>query len=85
MSRLTRCYRFGDSAHATGPYWANHCEACDSLLDDQDLFCEPGGAFLPSSEAAAGAIDLIVFEERFEVAAGGYAPAVQFLAAMSRG
>jgi hypothetical protein len=84
LKQFTQSYRleFSDAAH--GPYWANHCERCGSLLDDHELFCEPEGAFLPTSESSAGAIHLLALDEAFEAAAGGYAHEPQFFNAMSR-
>jgi hypothetical protein len=85
LSQLTQCYRFGHSDEAAGSYWANHCQACGSLLDDHELFCEPEGAFLPSCEAAAKIIRLTPIDEGFEAVAAGYAYEVRFFDAMSRG
>jgi hypothetical protein len=63
--------------------WANHCERCGALLDDQELFCEPEGAFLPTNEARAAAIHLVKVDAPFEAAAGGYALEPQFFGAMT--
>jgi len=84
LKQFTQSYRleFSDAAHE--PYWANHCERCGSLLDDHELFCEPEGAFLPTSESSAGAIHLLALDEAFEAAAAGYAYEPQFFDAMSR-
>lgn len=62
--------------------WANHCEHCGAPFDDQDLFCEPGGAFLPVSEIAARRIRWQLVDEAIAAAAGGYAPEPAFLAPM---
>ncbi len=63
--------------------WANHCERCGALLDDEELFCEPEGAFLPTNEARAAAIHLVQIDAPFEAAAGGYAHEPQFYGAMT--
>jgi hypothetical protein len=84
LKQFTQSYRLEFSDAAQGPYWANHCERCGSLLDDHELFCEPEGAFLPTSESSAGAIHLLALDEAFEAAAGGYAHEPQFFNAMSR-
>jgi hypothetical protein len=55
-----------------GSYWANHCEQCGCQLDDHELFCEPDGAFLPTSESTAAAIHLVLVDELFETSAAGY-------------
>jgi hypothetical protein len=78
-------YRLGRSDAVEGFHWANHCERCDSLLDDHELFCEPEGAFLPTSEASAGLIHLLAVDEGFEAAVAGYAYEPQFFDAMSKG
>jgi hypothetical protein len=85
QSRLNECspgYRLAHSAATQGWYWANHCERCDTLLDDHDLFCEPDGAFLPTSPASAAAIQLTWIDEPIEAAAGGYACDPEFFASM---
>ncbi len=84
LRQLTQsdCFGFGD--FATSAHWANHCEKCGFVQDDQELFCEPEGAFLPTSESAAGLIHLQTIREAFEAAAAGYAYEPQFFDAMSR-
>ena len=62
--------------------WINHCERCGAPSDDEALFCEPGGAFLPVNAAAAGRIDLLILDGAFEACAGGYAPEPAFFAAI---
>lgn len=64
--------------------WANHCDHCGAAFDDQDLCCEPGGAFLPVSEADAGRIQLSTVEEPLAADAAGYAQEPDFFAAMRR-
>ena len=67
-------YRFTGGDPAVEGYWANHCEHCDSLWPDQELFGEPGDAFLPTDEAAARAIWLHPVPELFAASSSGYAP-----------
>jgi hypothetical protein len=52
------------------------------MLADHDLFCEPGGAFLPTTELSAGLIQLLPIDEAFEAAAAGYAHQPEFFDAM---
>jgi hypothetical protein len=88
QSRLrpfTRSYRLSHYEAAGGSYWANHCEHCGSLLDDHELFCEPDGAFLPTSESSASIIRLVPIDEAFEAVAAGYASEPEFFHAMSQG
>jgi len=73
LQELAPLYRIARSAATQGSYWANHCERCGSLLDDHNLFCEPEGAFLPTSHARAAAIQLLGIDEPLEAAAAGYA------------
>jgi len=84
LKQFTQLSRFGKSEAPDGGYWANHCERCGSQFDDQELFCEPEGAFFPTSEMAASAIHLLTVEEAFEAAAAGYAYEPQFFNAMSK-
>ncbi len=72
----------GDAAPA--PYWANHCGHCGALQDDHELFCEPGGAFLPLTAAAVASIHLLSIDEPIEAAAAGYAYQPQFIESSSR-
>jgi len=64
--------------------WTNHCEHCGAPFDDQDLFCEPGGAFLPVSEADAGLIQIRNLEEAIAAVAAGDAPEPPFFDSMPR-
>ena len=60
-ARLARLslFRIGRRNCVATPAWANHCEACGAWLNDDELFCEPGGGFRPTSEAGAVAIRLL--------------------------
>jgi hypothetical protein len=85
LGHLSQFYRFAHSAAAMNSYWANHCEHCAALLDDHELHCEPDGAFMPTNEADASAIELLLIEEPLEAAAAGYAYEPEFFALMRRG
>jgi hypothetical protein len=78
LANFSPFYRPGHDPGSQESYWANHCEKCGSLLDDQDLFCEPDGPFLPTSEASAAGIHLFWIDEPIEAAAAGYALDPQF-------
>jgi hypothetical protein len=69
----------------SGSYWANHCDRCGCQLDDHELFCEPEGAFLPTSESTAAAIHLVLVDEPFETYAAGYSYEPPLFDAMIRG
>lgn len=84
LALLTRSFRIDQRESAAEPSWTNHCEACGSPFDDEELFCEPGEAFFPTSEAGAAAIRLLAIEEPLEAAAGGYSFDPNFVYAMSR-
>jgi hypothetical protein len=75
-------YRFAFSERIQGSYWANHCAACGALLEDHDLFCEPDGAFLPTTAVGAAAVTLVRVAAALEAGAAGYACDPQFLDAM---
>ena len=72
LAALTSSFRIAEQDSATEPAWTNHCDACGSPLDDEELFCEPGEAFFPTSDAAAAAIRLLLIEAPLEATAGGY-------------
>jgi len=79
---LSPSFCFACSDATLTSYWANHCDHCGRLLGDHELHCEPEGAFVPVSEAAAAAIELLKIEEPFEAAADGYAFEPEFFSLM---
>jgi len=79
LQALSRFYRLGFDAGANSAYWANHCEHCGALLGDHELYCEPEGAFLPSSATAATHVQFTQIREPFSAAAVGYACDPEFL------
>jgi hypothetical protein len=85
LHELSQSFGLGNSAATLDAYWANHCEHCGTLLDDHELHCEPGGAFMPSSEADASTIELLEIREPFEAVAAGYAPEPEFFRFMRVG
>jgi hypothetical protein len=84
IGRLSSSYKLGHSESMEFACWVNHCEHCESLQDDHELFCEPGGAFTPISEREAAAIVLIAIETPFEASAAGYAYQPEFFEFMRR-
>jgi len=81
---LSPSFRFAYSDATLSSYWANHCDHCGRLLGDHELHCEPEGAFVPVSETAAAAIELLKIEEPFEAAADGYAFEPEFFRLMRK-
>jgi hypothetical protein len=81
LCRLYPGYRLAANPAAQHAYWSNHCEHCDSLLDDHELHCEPG-VFSPCDEAQAAQIQLLRVEEALEAAAAGYAFQPEFFELM---
>jgi len=79
LKDFSATYRPALSAAAPGSNWANHCEHCGSLQEDDDLFCEPEGAFFPVDAASASVIELTPIDEPFAAAVGGYACEPQYL------
>jgi hypothetical protein len=77
-------YSVERGAPADESCWANHCEHCGAYFDDQELFCEPGGAFCPASVADARSIELRTVDEPIGVDAAGYAQQPEFFDAMNR-
>jgi hypothetical protein len=84
LKQISPSFRMAYSTVTLNSYWANHCEHCGSVLDDHELHCEPEGAFMPSSESAAAAIQISQIQEPFEAAAAGYALAPEFFRFMRR-
>jgi hypothetical protein len=82
LTGILPSFRLAHSPATLNSYWANHCEHCGSLLGDHELHCEPDGAFVPASEAAAANIQLMLIESPFEAAAAGYAFEPEFFGFM---
>jgi hypothetical protein len=70
LTKFAPGLRFSYSAPLQSAYWANHCDRCDLLLEDHELFCEPEGAFLPMHGAEE--LRLSRIDEPFEALAVGY-------------
>jgi hypothetical protein len=83
LRRLQSRYGLTTNPATQDAFWSNHCENCESLLDDYELHCEPGG-FSPSNEAEAAKIQLLRVDEALEAAAAGYAFAPEFFELMRR-
>jgi hypothetical protein len=82
LTQLAPGLRFSFSAQLQGAYWANHCECCDSLLEDHELFCEPEGAFLPVHRTDE--MRFLRIDAPFEAFAAGYVCAPPSLAVWPR-
>jgi hypothetical protein len=81
LRQFTQSYRPTESLGFIS--WANHCAACARAFNDEELYCEPGDAFLPTSESSARLIQLLPIDQAFEAAAAGYAHEPQFFECMS--
>ncbi|HWW30046.1 MAG TPA: hypothetical protein VNY80_08550 [Steroidobacteraceae bacterium] len=84
LFQLSPAFRVAHSRATSNAYWANHCEHCDTLLDDYELHCETDGAFMPCSEAEAGNILLLQIDEPFEAVAAGCALEPEFFRFMRK-
>lgn len=84
LSRLSRHFRPAPIEPAGSAAWTNHCEHCGAAFEEQDLHCEPGGAFMPSNETAAARIQLLQMSEPFEAVAAGYALEPEYFHFMRR-
>jgi len=72
LLQTSRFFRLACGAEAPDPCWANHCEHCDALVNDDELHCEPGG-FMPADAEGAQAISLLAIPHAFEAVSAGYA------------
>ena len=82
LQAVSASYRFAFSGRTQGSYWANHCGNCGAFVEDHDLFCEPDGAFLPTTPVGAAAVTLERVDEPLAAGAIGYACDPQFLDSM---
>jgi hypothetical protein len=53
-------------------YWTSICEHCGHLMEDHNLHCEPGGAFLPRSDGVLEQIHSVEIPVAFSASAVGY-------------
>jgi hypothetical protein len=84
LQAVSEGYRFAFSERTLSSYWANHCAACGALIEDHDLFCEPDGAFMPTTAVSAAAVTLERVDQALQARAVGYACDPQFLGSMTR-
>jgi hypothetical protein len=78
-------FKFVRGESAGEGYWANHCQHCEIVIDDDDLHCEPGAhGFVLCSKVHAASVDLMEIREPFEALAGGYALEPEFFGCMRR-
>jgi len=84
LQNLLPSFHLAYSDATLNSYWANHCEHCGRLLGDHELHCEPGGASVPVSEAAAATIELLKIEEPFEASTAGFTFEPEFFSFMRR-
>lgn len=80
IQALSRKYRVDFSKTTNSSYWMNHCDRCGMKQGDFELYCEPDGAFFPTSEQAASRITLHSNDEAFGgVAQTGYGDYIQLI------
>lgn len=84
LIELSKSFRPAHGAAGLNSCWANHCEHCSAPIGDQELHCEPDGAFMPASEQAAAALRLLSIPEPFEAVAAGYSLEPEFFSSMRR-
>lgn len=78
LQRIAPGFRQAFSPVMQATYWANHCDSCEGLQEDHDMFCEPDGAFLPTDPQAAAALEWVSIHEPLQATAAGYAPDPEF-------
>jgi len=84
LAQLSGQFRQEHSAATLSTHWANHCQHCGALIEDHELHCEPEGAFMASSEIAAGNIQLLQIYEPFAAVAAGYSFESEFFRFMRK-
>jgi hypothetical protein len=77
LTQASSFFRLTRDPESSDPYWANHCEYCDELVNDDELHCEPGG-FMPDHADEARTISLIDVRQAFRAVAAGYAVDPEF-------
>jgi hypothetical protein len=84
VSLLTPHYRLDYGESASQWYWMNHCAYCGLKHGDFDLYCEPGGAFLPLSATARARMRLYEILEPLAAQAAGYVYAPEYFNDLDR-
>lgn len=56
IKAITPHYFEDFSKTTNSSYWMNHCEHCSMKQGDFNLYCEPGGAFLPIEDYTVASI-----------------------------
>jgi hypothetical protein len=79
LRELSQHYRAHLDETSGRSNWMNHCSFCAAPQADAELYCEPEGAFMPISPAAAAKIRLHEVCEPLEAQACGCAYAPEFL------
>jgi hypothetical protein len=79
---LSRHFRLDYSTPTGTEHWMNHCENCGEVLEDHDLHCEPGGAFLPLDPRDAERILLVEVRESFSARVRGCSDDLPFFTSM---
>lgn len=77
MAEQNQHYRMTYCDNAQLFYWMNHCEHCQSRLDDSTTFCELGQGFVPSTPEAAALIKLIPINESFAAHVGTHSIGIE--------
>ena len=84
LGDLAPCLRRGYGQTTQGGHWINHCARCGKPQDDHFLHCEPGAAFMPTTQAAASLIQLLEFGEPLAAWAAGYSHELPFFEFMPK-
>ena len=71
LTELASTLTYDRSIQGEHGSWVNHCAHCGSVLDDDQLHCEPGAAFLPISPEGAQLIRVIEVRRPFAGRAAG--------------
>jgi hypothetical protein len=83
LTQASSFFRLTRDPESSDPHWANHCEYCDELVNDDELHCEPGG-FMPGHADEAQAISLLAVPQAFRAVAAGYAVDPEFFVHMRK-
>lgn len=63
-------YTYSDAVG--GMRWTNHCQKCDAVQDELDIFTAPNGLFYPTNFNACKAITLITVPYKFDLMLSAY-------------
>jgi hypothetical protein len=82
LQEICTLFRPDDHESTGNGCWVNHCQHCGRIQNDLAEHGEPGGAFLPTTQQAAGQMLVVSVAGPFSARAGCFSDQFQLHSAM---